>query len=426
MTQADEYLLQKTVIENPYIPWTPHVRQAQFLVRDEEEVMYGGAAGGGKSVSLLAAALQFAHVPGYAAILIRRTFKDLNQPKALISLSHEFLDGKRGVKWDAQGCRWRFDNGATLSFGYLDNERDKEQYQGAAFQFCAFDELTQFQESWYRYLFSRLRKPDGMPCPIRMRSGSNPGGIGHDWVRRRFLVEGPKFGRIFVSARLDDNPSLDADYRKTLDQLDPVTRARLLEGDWAIRPEGNLFKREWFTNPVEKAPPLTKQCRAWDLAATAPEPGKDPDYTVGVKMGMAEDKTIYITSVIRFRATANEVQKVIKQTAAMDGRDVSIRMEQEPGASGKSLIDHYSREVLLGYDFRGVSSTGDKVTRANPLSAACERRGVKLVLADWNAEFIDELTAFNDVAHDDQVDAASGAFAAIADGIEFASNFYTL
>ena len=387
--------------------------------------MYGGAAGGGKSAALLMCALQYVEFAKYSALLLRRTFSDLNLPEALIPLSHSWLRGT-DAKWDGSKHEWRFPSGATLTFGFLETENDKYRYQGAAFNFIGFDELTQFSESQYRYLFSRMRRKEGSVIPTRMRSASNPGGVGHEWVRQRFIDSVD--GRLFVPARLEDNPYLDrASYEESLNRLDPVTRAQLRHGDWRIRPEGNLFKREWFKDVVELAPPLTRTVRAWDMAATAESEGNDPDWTVGAKIGLDDNNIAYLVDLIRFRATPLEVENVIKATARIDGDSTSIRLEQEPGSSGKSLVDHYCREVLFGYDVKGVPATGDKVTRARPFSAACERRGVKLVRGNWIPAFLDELTSFpTDGAHDDQVDAAVNAFAALSSVVEFNSGFYSI
>lgn len=384
--------------------------------------MYGGAGGGGKSVALLASALQYICEPRYAALLLRRTYADLSLPDALIPLSHLWLQGT-AANWDGVKHEWRFPGGSTLTFGYLEHEQDKFRYKGAAFQFIGFDELTAFSETQYRYLFSRLRRREGIQVPLRMRSATNPGDVGHEWVKRRFIDEKPE-GRLFIPARLEDNPYLDRQaYEESLSQLDPVTRAQMQHGDWEIQPEGNLFKRQWF-DVVMNVPPLKRVVRSWDLAATEPTKGRDPDWTAGAKMGIDDSGICYLMDMIHFRATPREVESTIKQTAIIDGYDVAIRMEQEPGSSGKSLIDHYAREVLNGWDFRGVPATGDKVTRANPFSAACERRGVKLVRGNWIGPFLDELTVFPGGSHDDEVDAGVNAFAELTQGLiaEFSSS----
>lgn len=353
--------------------------------------MYGGAAGGGKSVALLAGALQHVTVPGYSALLLRRTFADLNLPGALIPLSHEWLQGT-DAKWDGNEHRWTFPIGATVTFGYLQTDVDKYRYQSSAFQYIGFDELTQFTRPMYLYPFSRLRKPEGMTVPLRVRSATNPGGAGHEWVRERFL-DAKEPGRRFIPASLEDNPFLDrVAYEASLAELDPVTRAQLRHGDWQVRPEGNLFKRQWFTTlDPGRVPALTEVVRAWDLAATADAEADDPDYLAGVKIGRDDDKNYYVLHVIRERLTPEGVEKVVRSTASVDGRGVKVRIEQEGAASGKIVRSHFTR-LLDGYDarFTGIPRQA-KLVRAGPFSAACESGRVFLVRGKWNEAYLDEL-----------------------------------
>ncbi len=401
-----------------YCPHRPTPKQLLFLGLNTEEAFYGGAGGGGKSDALLMGALQYVDVPGYHAILFRRTYTDLAQPEALMSRADEWL-APTPARWDDREKTWHFPTqgpdgkpakDATLSFGYLEYEKDKFRYQGTSFQYIGFDELTQHPEGNYRYLFGWLRKPRGFPVPLRMRAASNPGGVGHDWVKQRFIVEGPELGRPFIPAKLKDNPYLDpVSYRKSLANLDPVTRAQIEEGDWSARQAGGKFRREWF-EIVDVAPAKCQTVRFWDMAATEPKKGKDPDWTVGCLMGLAPDKTLYVVDIKRVRATPSGNEKLVRQTAELDGKAVAIRMEQEPGSSGVKAIDDYRRRVLMGWDFKGVLSTGSKEVRANPLSSQAEAGNVKLVRGPWIGELLDELEAFPGGAHDDHVDAASGAF----------------
>jgi hypothetical protein len=192
------------------------------------------------------AALQYVEVPRYRALLLRRTFADLSKPDSLMYLMEEWLR-PTVARWTERNHTWNFPSGATVTFGYLDNDRDTQNYKGPGFQFIGWDELTEFTESMYRYMFTRLRKPKGSLVPLRMRSASNPDGIGHAWVKQRFITEGETANRVFVPSRLEDNAYVDAEsYRKSFEMTDPVTRRQLLEGDWDVRPEGKLFKREWF------------------------------------------------------------------------------------------------------------------------------------------------------------------------------------
>lgn len=225
-----------------YVPHEPEPPQRLFLELTVRDALYGGAAGGGKSDALLMAALEYVDVPNYAAILFRRTYKDLNKPGALMDRSKQWLSGT-DAKWNQNDYRWTFPSGATLSFGYLQTANDKYDHQSAEYQFVGFDEMTQFAELDVLYLFSRLRRLAGSDVPIRMRGASNPGGVGHRWVKDRYIIPHetgtmPE-DRAFVPAKLDDNPHLDReDYEQSLEQLDEFTRVQLREGNWDARMPG--------------------------------------------------------------------------------------------------------------------------------------------------------------------------------------------
>jgi hypothetical protein len=248
---------------NKWAVQTPTERQQLFLsVNHVREAFYGGAAGGGKSSCLLMAALEFVDVPGYSALLLRKNFADLNKPGALMSRAHEWLYGT-GAKWNEGKHQWTFPSGATLTFGYLETENDKYQYLGAEYQFIGFDEVTQFTESSYTYLFSRLRRLAGSDIPLRVRAASNPGGPGARWVYARFIpegfspadaeeakvfwkeandVEGEEMKRAFIPAKLQDNPHLDQqEYIESLRSVDPITREQMLRGDWQISERGDIY-----------------------------------------------------------------------------------------------------------------------------------------------------------------------------------------
>lgn len=403
--EALEKAMKLWYLENPYIPHNPTVKQARFLLDVGKEALYGGAAGGGKSDALLMAALAFVKIPEYSAILFRRTYADLALSGALMDRAHDWLQGT-DAHWSDKTKTWTFPSGATVAFGYLEHENTKYRYQGAEFQFIGFDELTQFTLSQYTYLFSRLRRNKSMRVPLRMRSASNPGGIGHEWVKQRFLVEDRKF----IPATIDDNPHLDRkEYVQSLKELDPVTRQQLLQGSWDARQKGNKFDRSWF-EIVDSYPQKARLVRYWDLAATEPKKGKDPDYTAGCLMA-EQDGIFYIVDMRKARLRPQGVESLIGQTAAMDGKPVDIYMEQEGGSSGVNTIDHYTRRVLKGYSFRGHKTTGSKEVRANPVSSTAEAGNIKLVRGPWISDFLNEVEAFpTEGVHDDQVDAMSGAF----------------
>ena len=394
-----------------YIPHKPTPKQYAFLMLDIQEALYGGAAGGGKSDALLMGALQYASVPNYSALLLRRSYTDLSLPGALMDRTRQWLSTTDAV-WRDSNKTWVFPGGGTLTFGYLERPGDEYRYQSTEFQYVGFDELTQFTETQYRYLFSRLRRLSDTNVPLRMRAASNPGGIGHEWVRERFIdAEGTVEGRIFISASLPDNPYLDQDaYLNSLQQLDPITRQQLLMGDWSARQPGNLFKREWFPVVSELPVMVNKSVRYWDLAATPAKLGTDPDYTAGVRVDYGADGLYYVVDVQKMRGTPGEVEALIKQTADIDGGGTQIFIEQEPGASGVNTIYHYVTRVLKDYTVRGQRATGSKVERAGPVSSQAEVGNVRLYRGAWLGPFLDEVEAFPLGGHDDQVDALSGAF----------------
>lgn len=428
--------------------WKPNKGpQTRFLSLTCHEALYGGAAGGGKSDALLVDAIRYVgrgYGRRYSALLLRREFPDLE--KSLMKRAHD-LYPRIGGTWSGQPKTWTFPMGETVSFGHAQHELDVHQYQGAEFQFVAFDEETSFTRYQYTYMFSRLRSPVGVPC--RMRGATNPGGEGHDWVFERFAPwldtahpnpaapgevryfahddNGAEFacpkgtpdsrGRTFVPAVLSDNPYLASDgaYRRGLDELDPVTRAQLKDGNWLAKAAaGAYFKRAWFEF-VDAAPADARRIRYWDRAATEASAGKDPDWTVGAKLAITRDRRVFIEDIVRLRANPGDVEKAIKATAELDGKAVKIGIEQDPGSAGKFEAAYYIRE-LGGWNVKAYPASGHKVTRAGPISAQCLARNVKIVRGTWNDKLVRELEEFPDSNHDDQVDAVSGAYSALALG----------
>jgi predicted phage terminase large subunit-like protein len=418
----DDIRLLETVYLNPWISsiklpnekWLePYTKQARFLRCNTRESLFGGAAGPGKSWSLMLAALQYVTEPGYNALILRRTYKDLALPGALMDVSHQWLDGVevKGEKahWDAVEKQWTFPSGATITFGYLATQKDLDQYQGAQWQFVGFDELTQFIEPHYLYLFSRNRTTADDPIPLRIWSTSNPGGRGHNWVKQRFLVEGETKGRTVIRAWARDNPYLDwEEYEKSLSNLDPITKAQLLDGNWDAIATGGFFMRQWFTT-LPAIPAGCTRVRFWDLAATPKaEGGHDPDYTAGALVAM-KDGVYYLQDVVRTQSTAHDVEKLIRRTANNDGPEVAIVMEQEPGASGIQVLDYYRRNVLQDRNLRHFRPTGPKESRIAIVSSHAEAGNLKLISGAWISDFLDEAELYPDGAHDDQLDAIAGA-----------------
>lgn len=406
------------------------------MVVPDLEAFYGGAAGGGKSDALLMMGLQYVDQPGYAGLLLRKSFTDLQLPGAIMDRSHAWLDGRSDCHFSERDHRWEFESGAILQFGYLDKYKDKYRYQSAEFQFVGFDELTQFEIDDYLYLATRLRRVAGSRLPIRLRSASNPGGIGHEWVRARFIpspvsqpdgkvemvnpTDDAGKRRVFVRARLEDNPFVDREeYKKSLMLVDPVLRAQMLDGDWAASATGTKFKREWLLKAlVDTAPKLVKRAIYFDLAATeeTTDPPNDPDWTAGCWGGMTADGKLVIEGAVRVRMSDAGVEAIIAGVVRDRNPDMPgaypLWIEQEPGSSGKMVISNYGRRVVPGYTVHGHRVTGDKGTRAGLIASMFERGDVQLVRGPWIGAFIEEYVAFTGDdkvdGHDDQVDMGSG------------------
>jgi phage terminase large subunit-like protein len=254
-------MAKKLIDEIPFCPHTPWGKQKLFLELTCKEALYGGAAAGGKSEALLMGALQFVLVPGYSALIVRKDTQRLRLAGGLIMRSHEWLTDS-DAQWNGRDLQWTFPTKkepATISFGYLSKQTDRYRYGSSEYQYIAFDELTEFLEDDYLFLFSRLRRRKSIDVPLRMRSASNPGGEGHEWVMRRFISDEAmrmavdpdctqgvfwKNGIAYLPARIRDNPAIDEnEYRESLLHLPPVDRERLLNGDWLVR-EKTLIRPE--------------------------------------------------------------------------------------------------------------------------------------------------------------------------------------
>lgn len=195
-----------------------------------------------------------------------------------------------------------------------------------------------------------------------------------------------------------------------------MTREQLLNGDWDVIMQGGLFKRHWWFMWDDPIPANTRWVRYWDFAATEKRENNDPDWTAGAKVGLTPAGEIIIADIRRIQDRSMGVEAEVKLTAELDGTGVPVYIEQEPGASGKAVIDYYRRQVLQGYTVRGHRPSGPKVERATPVSARAEAGEVYLVRGMWNVPFIDEADLFPMGAHDDQVDSVSGAYSVLVAG----------
>lgn len=241
--------------------WSPQHRQEAFMKRAEDEALYGGAAGGGKSETLVLEATRQVEIPHYKGLLLRKTFPQLTE---LIDKSLKYYpQAFPGAQYNASEHTWKFPSGAKIVFGSMQHSRDKLNYQGKAYDFIGFDELTHFTFDEYIYLISRNR-PNGPGTRCYMRATANPGGIGHGWVKNRFITAGKAMetiwekqtvqkpdgtifsrwmSRVFVPSSVFDNKALlenDPNYLVKLASLPDAEKRALLYGDW------NSFSGQYF------------------------------------------------------------------------------------------------------------------------------------------------------------------------------------
>lgn len=379
-TQQKDYL-KLTILDNPFIPHQPLFQQAHFLTNLSEELFYGGAAGGGKSDALLMAALQYVpeeFIPEdqdkmiYDALIIRRTLDDLEMPNAILDRAKQWLlplEDEGLLYYKDLKKRFTFNSGATLTFRYLAHDNDLSKYQGAELQFIGFDELTQFHENQYSYLHSRLRKTNDNPFPLRMRSASNPGGIGHDWVKNHFVTSNSKLP--FIQSFYTDNLYLNHEkYTKQLEKLPELTRQQLMNGDWDLKiTKGLLINLE----------------RLYQNLISVNDTFKPIFSTIGIDpAGSGRDKfsltlLTYFTNeklvVMDMMATPDNdyIEEQVRNfiITNMKYNPVLINFEREPGSRSEDALKYWQGILSDLFNQNQVmdtpaSNTGGKYNRARP------------------------------------------------------------
>lgn len=435
--------------------------QEKFLATEADIAIYGGAAGGGKTYALLLEPLRHMHVDGYNATIFRRNATQISIDGGLLDESMSIYGFLKNALYKASPKpHWVFGGKARVSFMHIDGDRDLPKWQGSQIAFCGFDELTHFTANQFFYMLSRNRStcgvkpyvratcnPDvdswvadfiswwidpvsGYPIPERSGvlryfcrvDGEIKWADSAEELTEKFKVD-PELCKsvTFIASSVYDNKILlenDPSYLANLHGLSLVERERLLNGNWKIRPAAGLYFKAEQTRIVKTVPEeLVAVVRAWDLAATEINlMNKNPDRTAGVLMGRLKNGQYIVLDVKRVAANAATVRNIVKSTAATDKSEYDCRkilIPQDPGQAGKEQAQSYLRE-LAGYSVRSRPVTGDKVTRAEPFAAQWQQGNVLLLEGSWNDIFLDELEGFPDALHDDQVDAASDAFSAVA------------
>ena len=423
--------------------WAPTPRQALFLASPANEVLYGGAAGGGKSGGLIAQPLRWVDHPRFNALVLRR---DTTQLRDLLDKA-EALYPQLGAKPNATTNTWRFPSGARVWFTHCEHETDVSRFDGHEFHLVCFDELTHFTQKQYRSIRARIRGTDPK-LPRSTRATTNPGGPGHEWVFARFgawldpthaspaqpgrlrwyigdreVPYGtPKaLSRTFIPAKLADNPHVTAEYEAQLLDLDPVRRAQLIEGDWLKKAAPKDLWDRAKVRHLEHAPPSTEvraRVRCWNFAASE---DRSADWTVGTLASITDAGLVVIEHVHRFRGTPAKVRTEFSRIAAADQEhdDRTVQwIPQDPAQAGKDQVLSYQNENPA-ITVRARPPSGDKIVRFGPASARAFAGNLAVVRGPWNGELHDELEAAPGPkgTKDDQLDTVSDCVAVLTGSV---------
>lgn len=449
--------------------------QEAALASPADILIYGGSAGGGKTWGLLYEPIRHADNPDFGAVIFRRTYPEIMNKGGMWDESRKVYPYLKAIPKEGD-AEWTFPSKATVKFAHLQYESDLDSWTGSQIPLLCFDQLETFTERMFWYLMSRNRSTCGVKPYIRATCNPVPpedkvggwlpvliawwidqdtgfpiperSGVvrwfvrlndkliwGESWadLARQYpdLVapdgvfddeeKVPAKSLTFIPAKLTDNQILmkiDPGYRANLLAMPLVERERLLDGNWKVKPSaGKILNRSWF-QIVEEAPRDCLWLRYWDKAGT--EGGGCN--SAGVRMGYSETtKLFYISSCIAGQWSAHNREKVISQTADLDGPDVEIWIEQEPGSGGKESAEN-TVISLPGFVVRADRVTGDKIRRAYPLSSMSEARNVKLVRGPWNEEWLEEAHRFEpESTMKDRIDATAGAYNKLA--VRFRNSF---
>lgn len=438
--------------------------QEMFLSSQADIVIYGGAAGGGKTYALLLEPLRHINNKDFAAVIFRKNANQIFTTGGLWDNSFTIYPAVGGRPVKTPKPYWRFPSGMKVGFNHLETEKDLLSWQGSQIAMIAFDELTHFSKQIFFYMLSRNRSTCGVRPYIRCTT--NPDS--ESWVAEfiewwidqdtgypipdrsgviRYMVKkneqimwGDTAEELvdedtpitdiksvtFIPSTLQDNKILmekDPGYLANLKALPLVDRERLLSGNWKIRPsKGLYFKRSRVVMLEELPNDIVKFVRAWDLAASADKKNSRPDdgpaYTASVLLGKRRNGRTVVIDVTNKRMNAGDVRNEVKNTAIADKakyKNVRIRMSQDPGQAGKEQAENYLK-MLAGFNVCVERETGDKETRAEPFSAqwlgveGSEYGNVDVMTADWNEAYFSQMEAFPEGKYKDMVDSSANAY----------------
>lgn len=434
--------------------------QTMFMASSADIVIYGGAAGGGKTYALLLEALRHKDVKNFGSVIFRKNHTQITAEGGLWDSSIKiFSQVPDAQQRKSPKLHWRFGSGAKLTFAHLDKEEDLQAWQGTEIAYLGFDELTHFSKHQFLYMLSRNRSTCGIKpyvratCnpdsdkwvaqfiswwidqdtgyPIKERSGI----IRYMYVLNDVIYWGGSPEELadelninpnecksvtFIASRLEDNKILmqsDPSYLSNLKAMTEVDMERLLYGNWKIKSQaGRFFKRVQIPidGYLEMIPDdVVYWCRAWDLAATSEDENGNADYTAGVLIGKRKNGRYIVADVINKQIKAGEVEILILMTAISDrkkyGQSYKVRLPQDPGAAGKIVAKQYVNS-LAGFNVKAEPISGSKELRATPFAAQWQNGFIDVLVADWNEMYFNQLESFPESKNDDMVDASSDAF----------------
>lgn len=430
--------------------------QELFFLSPADIVIYGGAAGGGKTWSLLVEALRNINNPGFAAVIFRASYPQIIQQGGLwdeAAAIYPFVGGKPYVG----NTEFRFPSGAVVTFAHLGSEAEKFNWMGAQIPLLGFDQLEHFSETQFFYMLTRNRSLCGVrpyvraTCnpdaeswiakfiswwidqetgyPIRKRAGAIRWFVRVNeelvWADTREELE-QRYGKesypksvTFIPANVYDNKILmerDPAYLGNLRLQPLVERERLLKGNWKVKASaGKVVSREWFKT-VPAVPAGGREVRFWDFAATEKKlKGNDPDFTACCKMRRVGGRWI-VVDARAWQVGPAEVDRLFLNLSMQDfraaqetGTRYQVAWEIEPGSAG---IRENRRLVgmLSGIPASGRKPSGDKITRGKAFASQAEVGNVDVLAAEWNDRWLTHLHHQPDWPHDDEWDAAVGAF----------------
>lgn len=436
--------------------------QTAFMASKADIVIYGGAAGGGKTYALLLEGLRHKDVKGFGGVIFRHNYNQITAEGGLWDASHKIYDMVPDAHpGKTPKLHWTFNSGAKLNFAHISCDDDLASWQGTEICYLGFDELTHFNKKQFLYMLSRNRTTCGVRPYVRATCNPDADSWVADfiswWIDQDTGYPIPERSGIvrymcvlnntvyfeptaealaekydvniedcksvtFIASRLEDNKALmeaDPGYMANLKALLEVERERLLMGNWKIKPAAGMYFKRSQAGIVETIPnDVITWARGWDLAATSEDENGDPAYTASVLIGKRRNGRYIVANVTNQRLASAEVRNTVKLTCAIDKKArkrVVESLPQDPGQAGKAQKDSYIK-FLAGYVVKMTPESGSKETRAEPFATQWQNGNVDILLAEWNEPYLTQLESFPESKFKDMVDASSRAFNEIENG----------